>query len=547
MMRLVCLVSLCIGLAQPVSAAVVSIVNGDAPGEGLNDPTVVAPVGGNPGTTLGEQRLIAFQQAADIWGAVLSSAVEIEVEATFDVLSCDEFGATLGAAGPTTVHRDFAGAPRPQTWYPQALANSIAGVDLDPEGDVFAFFNSALGTTCAFPAGWYYGLDAAPPGGDIDFVSVALHEIGHGLGFLSLVGLSSGAKFDDRDDSYMVHLEDRSEGLLFPEMTNGQRRIAQIDDGDLFWTGASVATASAVLVGGSDPLTGAVEIYAPDPLEPGSSVSHFSTTLTPSELMEPFYDGANHDPGLALDLMLDIGWNCGDGALEGAEECDDGNPLDGDGCSALCVVEQCHDCVGVPSVCSALTGPSCDDGQACTFDDACVAGECVADATPQIGCLSGTQPGKGLLLLKDKANDKRDKVIWKWLKGEETVPADFADPDQGTDYLLCVYDQSGGDDNVVMSLQIPGGAAWQAKSSGFKYRDKSTLPDGVKIVVLKQGDEGKAKIVLKGKGALLPMPDLGALVPPLTVQLGNGSTCWESTFGTEIQKNEPDFFKAKAD
>ena len=44
-----------------------------APGEGFNDPTPAAPVGGNTGTTLGQQRLIAFQHAADIWGAELDT------------------------------------------------------------------------------------------------------------------------------------------------------------------------------------------------------------------------------------------------------------------------------------------------------------------------------------------------------------------------------------------------------------------------------------------------------------------------------------------
>ena len=61
-----------------LSASVVSagpaqfvIVNLNPPGVGFNDPTPVTPVGGNPGTTLGEQRLIAFDHAAKIWSARL--------------------------------------------------------------------------------------------------------------------------------------------------------------------------------------------------------------------------------------------------------------------------------------------------------------------------------------------------------------------------------------------------------------------------------------------------------------------------------------------
>ena len=53
-----------VAMANNAVAATITIVNIDLPGEGFNDPTVVAPVGGNPGTTLGQQRLLAFQYAA---------------------------------------------------------------------------------------------------------------------------------------------------------------------------------------------------------------------------------------------------------------------------------------------------------------------------------------------------------------------------------------------------------------------------------------------------------------------------------------------------
>lgn len=61
-------------LAIPVSvdaSATITIVNNDGPGEGFNDPTPVTPVGGNTGTTRGQQRLIAFQYAANLWSATL--------------------------------------------------------------------------------------------------------------------------------------------------------------------------------------------------------------------------------------------------------------------------------------------------------------------------------------------------------------------------------------------------------------------------------------------------------------------------------------------
>lgn len=47
---------------------------------------------------------------------------------------------------------------------------------------------------------------------------------------------------------------------------------------------------------------------------------------------------------------------CGDGALDGADGCDDGNDADGDGCSSLCVVESGFACATQPAV--AITNGS---------------------------------------------------------------------------------------------------------------------------------------------------------------------------------------------
>jgi len=133
--------------AQPIRAANIIIVNRDGPDEGLNDPTPVAPVGGNPGTTIGQQRLNVFQRGAEFWGARLVSSVPIRVAAQFNSLSCTANAGTLGSAGPVTLFRDFAGAPVAKTYYASALANALAGTDLDPAADdIDATFNSDVGT-----------------------------------------------------------------------------------------------------------------------------------------------------------------------------------------------------------------------------------------------------------------------------------------------------------------------------------------------------------------------------------------------------------------
>ena len=77
------------GGAPVVGAATITVVNNDGAGEGFNDTTAAAAVGGNAGATLGAQRLNAFTYAANLWAAELTSAVTIKVDATIDNLSCN--------------------------------------------------------------------------------------------------------------------------------------------------------------------------------------------------------------------------------------------------------------------------------------------------------------------------------------------------------------------------------------------------------------------------------------------------------------------------
>jgi hypothetical protein len=295
--------------SSPTHAASFVVINADGAGEGFNDNTAAAPVGNNPGTTVGQQRLIAFQRAADIWAARLASNVPIRVHAQFNPLSCTATGAVLGSAGAANFIRDFGGAPRAGTWYPVALANALAGTDLDPGGDdISAEFNSKIGTAgCLESSGWYYGLDGKPPGNRIDFVAVLLHEMGHGLGFATLVSLASGAKAAGFDDAYMVHLENHGATPPdYPSMSDAQRVAASKSTGNLHWTGTNVRATAAFLTAGR--VGDHVRMFAPDPQRQGSSVSHWDTELTPSQLMEPSYTGPTQIPVLEMQAFRDIGW-----------------------------------------------------------------------------------------------------------------------------------------------------------------------------------------------------------------------------------------------
>lgn len=109
------LLALLLGSGAAFGAATIVVTNGDPAGVGFNDATVVAPIGGNTGATR-QQRLVAFQAAADKWGATLTSTVTINVLAIWEVLTGSATSAVLGSAGTTTVFRDFPGAPVAGHW-----------------------------------------------------------------------------------------------------------------------------------------------------------------------------------------------------------------------------------------------------------------------------------------------------------------------------------------------------------------------------------------------------------------------------------------------
>jgi len=265
--------------------------------------------GGKHRRDLGRTALTGLSGRRQYLGGIINSTVEIRIDAQFNPLTCSATSAILGSAGPNQVFRDFAGAPFSGTWYVVALTNALIGSDASPSvNDISAQFNSSIGTTCPLPNVWYYGLDGTPPAGKFDFVTVVLHEIAHGLGFLSLVDLASGAKFGGFDDAYMRFLEDHTTGVLFPAMTNAQRFAASRNPGNLHWTGTDAIACGSVLTAGRDPGTGHIEMFAPSTAQVGYSVSHWNTTLSPNQLMEPFITGPILVPDIDPCLLVDLGW-----------------------------------------------------------------------------------------------------------------------------------------------------------------------------------------------------------------------------------------------
>ncbi|MBL4660228.1 MAG: hypothetical protein JKY19_07715 [Alcanivoracaceae bacterium] len=279
-------------------------------GAGFNDATVVTPEGGNSGTTLGAQRQILFQAVANVWGARIQSNVTIVVDASFTALTCNPNSAVLGSAGPTSFHSGFPSQPIANTFYPRSLIDAIRGVNNNPGvSDITAQFNSAIDTGCFNGGTYYYGINGDAPPGRVQLFSTVLHEIGHGLGFISLASLNDGSFPNGGIPAiYDRFVFDTEDNLPWTAMTNPQRFASMINDPNLIWNGNNVTNnASSFITQGFN--SGKVRLFAPASLQPGSSVSHFSSAAFPDLLMEPSLGNiAFNQVDLSPFLFQDLGY-----------------------------------------------------------------------------------------------------------------------------------------------------------------------------------------------------------------------------------------------
>ena len=297
----------------------ISIVNSDGSGEGLNDTTSVEPVGNNTGTTLGEQRSIVLQAAVDIISNTLEISAPVAVSVDFKALTCvneanGSASAILGSAGPVTINSDS----ETRTAYPAALYNQLIGTDASFfDSEISAEFNSNIDGTeqCLNGNNWYYGLDD-PQDERISLLSVAVHELLHGMGFLSLLaddGASYIWGYNEEDewveffDPFTQNLINATSGQSITELSKSSRLQVMRSGQNLGWNGALANSKESNY---SDGFTnGRARIFAPSVYNASSSASHFDTSFSPDEVMEPWYDGFVSDLGLAREALIDIGWS----------------------------------------------------------------------------------------------------------------------------------------------------------------------------------------------------------------------------------------------
>ncbi|HHP7241475.1 MAG TPA: fibronectin type III domain-containing protein [Cyclobacteriaceae bacterium] len=240
----------------------------------------------------------AFRFAADMWELEVVSSVPIIIDADFQPLG----EGTIGQNGSPSVI-NVPNAPDPSIAYVTSLANAIAGEDLLPgEADLNQTYNSEFE--------FYFGIDADPPTNQFDFVTIAFHEIGHGMGISASTEAATGVGVGGNDgrnprawDSFMFLGDDT---YLMDLGFGSPEQVAALISNDLF---ISSFNTNEALEGQK------AKIFAPDSIRPGSSISHWDEATFPADdpntLMTPFANRgqAVHDIGdITRGILRDMGW-----------------------------------------------------------------------------------------------------------------------------------------------------------------------------------------------------------------------------------------------
>ena len=239
------------------------------------------------------------QAAIDLWAANFDSKVEINVDATWSRSSTADI---LGSARPDRYYARFTGAPDSSLWYASALANAIAGKDLDLDNpEIIIQINSE--------AEWDLDGLGKPTRYEYDLKSVMFHELAHGLGFLS----TSSYIFDRTKGQNVGILEQPTPFDAFLQTQDGNRladlpspsfELGQALNSKLVWSGAEGIAAN----NGTKPV-----MYTPSNYDAGSSVSHldentFANSGT-NAVMTPNLEAGEvfNEPGpILLAMMKDL-------------------------------------------------------------------------------------------------------------------------------------------------------------------------------------------------------------------------------------------------
>jgi hypothetical protein len=303
---------------------------------GWNDATARAPLRGNSGTTLGQQRRNAMLEAARLLTAEIRPQVPITLRACWGDLPFSSSGGTLAQAGPRsfflsdvfTNNRGVLQASmrflnQPYTIYSQAAAAQQAGTRACgfaggdcARQDVNITFNLAVDNATQANRRFDYGFTHEQGQGS-SFISTAMHEIAHGLGFLGLIRLNTenggviGDRLSQYDDIYgkQVLIAAFPTSKPFLRASVEERAAALVAGSQLRFTGPTAVASTQNVFNAFAPPENLIRLHTPNTIAGGSTYSHLSIEH-PHQAMQAAISGTGpRTLGLATDMLQDLGWS----------------------------------------------------------------------------------------------------------------------------------------------------------------------------------------------------------------------------------------------
>jgi len=253
------------------------------------------------------QAKAAFEAAVQIWEGLLSSTVPIYLYAYWDELDDN----VLGSCSAWDFYENLDFLQQKNTYYTGALVEKMQGREITDAAtpDIVARFNKSNKS-------WYFGSDGKTPIDKYDFLSVVLHEIGHGLGYMSMSlgdtvkhigGYGYIKNYPGIFDRYTVNKNSQNltDTTLFKNPSAALYQ--QFQSGHLLFNKQLPFDNSGFLT--------FARLYAPSEWDAGSSISHLDENTyaegTSNSLMTPALDRAEaiHNPGLlSLGMLYEMGW-----------------------------------------------------------------------------------------------------------------------------------------------------------------------------------------------------------------------------------------------
>lgn len=241
------------------------------------------------------------EAAFGVWDKILISRVPIHIEVHWAELGAS----TLATAGSDRVFKNFSNAPLRDVWYPSALADALSGESVNGNNtDIVLKINRN--------ATWNLDYTSQRGFRGYDMLSVVIHEIAHGIGFMSSFEASGTDRLkwgiQDLPFIYDQHLVDRSGNSLVNKgfyPNDSEKLLQQVTENEIYFHVDS-GTYSVIRP----------RLHTDKPFSSGASLSHISRSQisqpdSRDRLMLPsLSQGVRyHYPGNGiLAILFQMGW-----------------------------------------------------------------------------------------------------------------------------------------------------------------------------------------------------------------------------------------------